>query len=56
MAGRCTEYARGDHQGMQRHGVLVRKPQANALRINSGTKEENAACVKTLEAALKELV
>ena len=51
-----TEKAPELFEAMQRHGVLVRKPQANALRINSGTKEENAACVKALEAALKELV
>lgn len=40
---------------MQDHGVLVRQPQANALRINCGTAEENAACLAALEAVVKEL-
>lgn len=40
---------------MQEHGVLIRQPQANGLRINSGTPEENAACVDALTAVLKEL-
>ena len=42
-------------ESMQNHGVLIRKPQPNALRINSGTAEENAACLAALEACLKEL-
>ena len=40
---------------LQDHGVLVRQPQKNALRINCGTKEENAACLKALEAVLEDL-
>ena len=40
---------------MQDHGVLIRQPQANALRINCGTAEENAACLTALEAVVKEL-
>lgn len=40
---------------MQSHGVLIRKPQPNALRINSGSQKENAACLEALEASLKEL-
>ena len=35
--------------------LLIRQPQANGLRINSGTPEENAACVDALTAVLKEL-
>lgn len=50
-----TDYAPVLFEKMQDHGVLIRKPQPNALRINSGTKEENAACLKALEACLKEL-
>ena len=40
---------------MQEHGVLIRQPQPNGLRINCGTAEENAACVRALTAVLKEL-
>lgn len=50
-----TDAAPEIFEKMQAHGVLIRKPQANALRINSGTKEENAACLSALEASLKEL-
>lgn len=50
-----TDKAPALFEAMQEHGVLIRQPQKNALRINSGTKEENAACLKALEAALKEI-
>ncbi|MDO4281439.1 MAG: histidinol-phosphate transaminase [Peptococcaceae bacterium] len=40
---------------MQTHGVLVRQPQKNALRINCGTQMENEACLSALRASLKEL-
>ena len=40
---------------LQDHGVLVRQPQKNALRINCGTKEENAACLKAMEAVLEDM-
>ena len=62
LAGKMAEHhisgdkmAKEIFEKMQAHGVLIRKPQANALRINSGTKEENAACLSALEASLKEL-
>lgn len=50
-----TEQAPEIFAKMQEHGVLIRQPQKNALRINCGTKEENAACVAALQAVLKEL-
>lgn len=50
-----TEQAPEIFAKMQEHGVLIRQPQKNALRINCGTKEENAACVDALQAVLKEL-
>ena len=50
-----TEQAPEIFAKMQEHGVLIRQPQKNALRINCGTKEENAACVTALQAVLKEL-
>ena len=50
-----TDVAPQLFESMQNHGVLIRKPQPNALRINSGTAEENAACLAVLEACLKEL-
>ena len=50
-----TEQAPEIFAKMQEHGVLIRQPQKNALRINCGTEEENAACVTALQAVLKEL-
>lgn len=50
-----TEKAPEIFEKMQEHGVLIRQPQKNALRINCGTPEENAACVEALTAVLKEL-
>lgn len=50
-----TDKAPEIFEKMQDHGVLIRQPQANALRINCGTAEENAACLKALEAVVKEL-
>lgn len=50
-----TERAPDIFAKMQEHGVLIRQPQKNALRINCGTAEENDACLVALEAVLKEL-
>lgn len=40
---------------MQAHGVLIRRPQPNGLRINCGTHEENLACFAALDTVVKEL-
>lgn len=50
-----TDKATEIFEKMQDYGVLIRRPQKNALRINCGTAEENDACLAALEAVLKEL-
>lgn len=50
-----TDKAGEIFEKMQDHGVLIRQPQPNGLRINCGTHEENLACFAALTAVLKEL-
>lgn len=50
-----TEKAPEIFKALQEHGVLVRQPQPNALRINAGSPKENTLLLAALRGVLEEM-